>query len=118
MGLAAITLPEAAVIGGGLGAVGGIASAAIGGSAAESAASTQAAAATQAEQQQLALYNETQQNVQPFITAGEGAIPQLQQYAAAGSGVQGSARPRRRDGTPVRAASAACRGRGRRTRTT
>lgn len=81
-----ISLPTAALIGGGLTAVGSIASAGIAGGAAKSAAQTQATAATAAEQQQLGLYNETAANVQPFITAGQGAIPQLQSYATAGQG--------------------------------
>lgn len=73
-----VSLPTAALIAGGVGAAGSVASAVIGGNAAQSAAQTQATAAQQAEQQQLAEFNQTQANVQPYITAGTGALSEAQ----------------------------------------
>lgn len=62
----------------GLGALGSVASAAIGGSAAESAASTQASAEEQAAQIELQMFNKTQANLAPFLKFGQSVIPQYQ----------------------------------------
>ena len=61
----------------GLGALGSIASAAIGGSAAESAAATQASAANTASANQLKMFNEIKASLAPFLQFGQSAIPML-----------------------------------------
>lgn len=63
---------------GGLSAVGGIASAAIGSGAAKDAAHTQAKAAKNAAQAQLRMFNETSRLLSPFLNAGTKATYRLQ----------------------------------------
>ena len=66
-----MTWIAAAIIGG------SVVSGVIGASGAKDAAKTQADAANQASATQLAMFNQTQQNAQPWINAGEGALSQL-----------------------------------------
>jgi hypothetical protein len=84
-----ISIPAAIAIGGGLSAVGGIASAAIGSNAAQSAAKTQANAAQSAEQTQLQMFNTVQQNLAPYNQAGQGALSQLANIFGFGPGGTG-----------------------------
>lgn len=63
----------------GLGALGSVASAAIGGSAAQSAASTEAAAAQESAQVQQNMFNTTQANLAPYMTAGSNSLSALMQ---------------------------------------
>lgn len=87
--MACISLPTAALIAGGLGAAGGVASAFIGGNAAQSAANTQAQAAERAQQTTLQMFNTVQQNLKPFQQAGLAAIPGVENLL--GLGPQGTA---------------------------
>lgn len=68
--MACISLPTAALISGGLGAVGSIASGVIGAGAAQSAAATQAKSAKAAQASTLAMYNANKDLLSPFTTAG------------------------------------------------
>ena len=56
---------------------GSVISSVIGGNAAQNAASTQANAANNASATQLQMFNQTQQNLQPFMQEGQGAVSQL-----------------------------------------
>lgn len=70
----------------GIAAVGSIAGSVISGSAAQSAASTQAAAAEQASQNSLNEFNQTQQNLSPFLQTGQGGTSALQGSLGTGPG--------------------------------
>lgn len=59
-------------------AVGGLASAGIGAAASSGAAKTQQQSAQEATQAQLQMFNQTQQNLSPFIQAGPGALSSLE----------------------------------------
>lgn len=83
--MASISLPTAALIAGGLGAAGSVASGVIGSNAAESAANTQATAAANALALQKSEFQTTQNNLQPFISTGASALPALSALAG-GSG--------------------------------
>ncbi len=62
----------------GIGALGSLASGIIGASASQSAANTQAQAATQQEVLQATIYNQNQQRLAPFVSAGQNALGTLQ----------------------------------------
>lgn len=83
--MACISLPTAALIGGGLSAAGGLASAFIGSNAATSAANTQAQAAANAQAQTMQMFKTIQQNLQPFQQAGSAALPGLENLLGLGS---------------------------------
>jgi hypothetical protein len=68
---------------------GSIISGAIGADASQSAANTQAGAANQATQAQLGMFNQTQQNLAPWMTAGKGSLAQLQGLVGSGPGQLG-----------------------------
>lgn len=87
--MACISLPTAMLIGGGLSAAGGVASAVIGSNAAQSAAATQAAAANKQLSATQQMFNTVQTNMQPFINAGQAALPGLQNLL--GQGPNGTA---------------------------
>lgn len=73
----------------GIAAVGGIASAAIGSSAASDAANAQTQAAQDAQQTQLQMYNQTRQDLSPYLSTGTSALNQLSSLF--GLGTNGSA---------------------------
>lgn len=73
----------------GVSAAGTIGSAIIGGNAASSAASDQAAAAQAAQQTQLQMFNTVQKNLEPYNTAGQGALSQLANIFGFGPGGTG-----------------------------
>lgn len=73
----------------GVSAAGTIGSAIIGGNAASSAASDQAAAAQAAQQTQLQMFNTVQKNLEPYNTAGQGALSQLANIFGFGPGGAG-----------------------------
>jgi hypothetical protein len=73
-----ISIPAAVAGAGAIGAVGSVASAGIGASAAQSAAQLQASAADTASQNTLNEFNQTQQNLSPFVKAGQQGIGELQ----------------------------------------
>lgn len=73
-----ISIPTALLVGGGLAAAGGVASAAIGSSAATSAATTQANTAEYAANLQNQQFQQTQQNIAPYIQTGTQTLAQLQ----------------------------------------
>ena len=81
-----ITLPVA--IGGAavLGAGASIYSSGVQAKAIDSAAQQQAAAAQTASQQQMAMFNQVQGNLSPFMQAGQGALTQLQGLTGTGEG--------------------------------
>lgn len=81
-----ISLPTAMLIGGGLSAAGGVASAVIGSGAAKSAAQTQAQAAQTASEQQRQMFEETRQTLSPFVSAGTATLPELKNLLGLGSG--------------------------------
>lgn len=87
--MACISLPTAMLIGGGLSAAGGVASAVIGSNAAQSAAQTQAAAAEQAQKNSMQMFNTVKQEQQPFINAGTKALTGVQNLL--GEGPNGTA---------------------------
>lgn len=70
-------MPQAAILPIALGAsaIGGVASSIIGGNAAKSAANQQAAAANQAAQLQMQQYQQTRQDLLPYMQAGETNLP-------------------------------------------
>jgi hypothetical protein len=61
-----------------IGAAGALGAAAIGSSASQSAANTQASAAQSATGAELAMFNQEQANVAPWLSAGQGSLAQLQ----------------------------------------
>lgn len=69
-----ISIPTALAIGAGVSGVAGVASAVIGGNAAKSAGKTQAKAATLASNNQLEEFNQTEQNLSPYMSAGTEAL--------------------------------------------
>lgn len=73
-----ISAATAALVGGGLAAAGGVASAVIGSNAAKSAADTQANAEESAAQLQQQQYDQERSDLQPYRDLGTSAIPQLQ----------------------------------------
>lgn len=79
-----ISLPTAALIGGGLSAVGGVASAVLGSSAANNAAQVQAQAAQAQQAQSEQMFKTVQGNLQPFQQAGAAALPGLENLLGAG----------------------------------
>lgn len=81
-----ISLPTAALIAGGVGAAGGVASAAIGSNAAQKAAKVQAKAATLAANNQLEMFHTTQKNLQPYMDLGGSALPTLEDLLGTGPG--------------------------------
>jgi hypothetical protein len=70
----------------GISAAGGIASGLIGAGASNKAASEQAAAQQQALALQGQVFNQTQQNIQPYVGAGQNALMQLQNLLGLGPG--------------------------------
>lgn len=68
-----------------IGAVGAIASSAIGSSASSDAAQTQANSAQNATNAQLQMFNQTQQNLNPFIKSGTNALATLQSQIGIGA---------------------------------
>lgn len=72
-------LNPSALLLGGLSGLGSIGSALISANAAKSAAGTQAAAANNATGAEQAIFNQTQQNIQPWIAGGSNALNALQQ---------------------------------------
>jgi len=82
--LGALTALWAPIIGGAIAATGAIGSSVIGSNASSSAASAQQAAANQADQTQLAMFDKTQQNLQPYMTAGTNALSALQGFLGIG----------------------------------
>jgi hypothetical protein len=72
-----ISLPAAILGAGALGVGGAVASGVIGSNAAQSAAQTQANAANLATNTQLGIFNQTQQNLQPYNQVGQSALSQL-----------------------------------------
>lgn len=87
--MACISLPTAMLIGGGLSAAGGVASAVIGSNAAQSAAATQTSAANNQLAQTKEMFNTVQSNMKPFMDAGQSAIPGLENLL--GNGPNGTA---------------------------
>lgn len=87
--MACISLPTAALIAAGVGAVGSTASAVIGSNAARSAAKTQANAATLASNNQLEMFHETQANLKPYLDLGTSNLSTLEDLL--GSGPNGQA---------------------------
>ena len=81
-----ISLPAAALVAGGVGAAGSIGSAVIGSNAAHQAANAQVQAAQIASNTQLGIFNQTQQNLQPYNTAGQSALSQLASLFGLGAG--------------------------------
>ena len=81
-----ISLPAAALVAGGVGAAGSIGSAVIGSNAAHQAANAQVQAAQIASNTQLGIFNQTQQNLQPYNTAGQSALSQLASLFGLGTG--------------------------------
>lgn len=75
--MACISLPTALLIGGGLSAAGGLASAVIGSGASTKAAELQSEAATQAAQVTKDQFAATTANLTPYMSAGVDAIPEL-----------------------------------------
>jgi hypothetical protein len=67
-------------------AISGVASAGIGAASSLSAAHTQAAAANNASQMQMNMFNTIQGNLQPYMAAGQGAIPFIQGLLGTGPG--------------------------------
>lgn len=80
-----ISLPTAALVAGGLSAAGAVASGVMGSNAAKSAAQTQANSAKYAADLQHSQFEETQNNLKPFLTTGASALPALAKLAG-GSG--------------------------------
>lgn len=76
--MACISLPTAMLIGGGLSAAGGVASAVIGSNAAQGAAKTQAQAAAQAQQNTMQMFGQVKDILNPFVSAGTSATTGLQ----------------------------------------
>lgn len=76
----------AAIIGGGIAAVGAIGSAAISSSASGDAASQQQAGASSASATQLAMFNQIQQNLKPYMDTGSSAISDLGNLTGTNSG--------------------------------
>ena len=72
-----ISVPAAILGAGAIGVGGSIASSLIGSNAAQSAAQTEANAANNATQTQLGIFNQTQQNLQPYNQVGQSALSQL-----------------------------------------
>lgn len=68
----------------GAGLVGTVGSAVIGSNAAQSAANTQAGAANNATQAELGMFDTTQQNLQPYNTAGQNALSSLTSFLNSG----------------------------------
>lgn len=92
--MACISLPTATLIAGGLGAVGGVASAVIGSNAATQAAKLQSDAAAAANKNTQQMFSTTQANLEPYMAQGVGAIPELQGLLGlkgSGSGPNGGA---------------------------
>lgn len=81
-----ISIPTAMLIAGGVGAASSVASGVIGSNAAESAAKTQATAANTATAEQQRQFDITQGNLQPFISAGTLALPELQKLTGTNAG--------------------------------
>jgi len=84
--MACISLPTAALLAGGLGAAGSVASAVIGGNAASSAAKTQAGAAKTAADATMTMYNSNKTLLQPFQTAGVNALGGVSDLLGEGTG--------------------------------
>lgn len=76
----------AIVVGGGIAAAGAVGSSVIGANAAQSAADTQAGAAQNATQAQLGMFNQVQQNLQPYMGAGSNALNALSNFLGLGTG--------------------------------
>ena len=84
--MACISLPTAALVGGGLSAAGSVGSALLGSNAAQSAAQAQEQAAQTAANAELQMYGETSAKLQPFTDAGTGAIQTLQGLTGTNAG--------------------------------
>lgn len=81
-----ISLPVAIAGSAALGAAGSVASGMIGANAAESAAQTQANAADLASNNTLAMYEQNKASLQPFVSAGTGALGQLEKLTGTNKG--------------------------------
>ncbi len=84
--MASILLPTATLIGGGLSAAGSLASGMMGSGAATDAAGIQAGAADRATQMQLAMFREIQDNLRPWVQAGQSTLPILQRMTGTNPG--------------------------------
>ena len=84
-----ISVPAAILGAGAISAGGGIASGLIGSNAAQNAAQAQLQAAQNAAQTQLGIFNQTQQNLQPYNTVGQSALTQLASLFGLGPGGTG-----------------------------
>src|SRR5665213_2544363 len=84
--MACISIPTAALIGGGLSAAGGIASAVIGGGAAKSAAKTQATAAKTAADATMTMYDSNKSLLSPFVSTGANALGGMANLLGEGTG--------------------------------
>lgn len=76
----------AAVIGGGIAAAGALGSGIIGSSSAQSAADTQSAATTAAAQLQAGEFQQVRNDLQPYISAGATALPELESLTGTNAG--------------------------------
>lgn len=74
----------------GAAALGSVANGVIGSQAAGSAASTEANAANQASATELGMFNQTQADLQPYMTGGTNALASLQRLLGIGPGTSGS----------------------------
>jgi hypothetical protein len=75
------------------GAIGSVATGLIGANASKSAANTQANAANTANQTELGMFNQTRQDLQPFMGAGTNALTSLQNLLGIGAGGAGAGSP-------------------------
>lgn len=81
-----ISVPTALLGAAAIGGVGSVASGVLGANAATTAAGEQAAAAEQASNNTLAMFNTTQANLKPYMTAGTGALSELQALTGTNAG--------------------------------
>lgn len=88
--MACISIPTAMLVSGGVSALGGLASAAIGSSAATSAAKLQSDAAEKAAQQQMKMFESVRGDLSPFVSAGKGALTGVNELLGIGTGGMGS----------------------------
>jgi hypothetical protein len=88
--LGLLTAALAPIIGGSIAAAGAIGGSALGSSASSSAANTQASAANNATAAELNMFNQTQQNLQPYMNAGTNSLNALQQFLGIGGNPQAS----------------------------
>ena len=84
--MASISLPIAALVVGGLGVAGSVASGLIGANAAQGAAKTQAQVAEEAAQLQYKEFQQVEGMEEPFVGLGQAAIPGLENLLGIGKG--------------------------------